>query len=126
VESPPTMAKAPAKAPNLHAKLTASPATLPTPAPKLDEAQVQAALAGTPEWSELGDTIQRTYQFKNFVESLAFVQKVAEAAERDQHHPDILIRYNKVTLTLSTHDSGGLTAKDFAAARTYDGLVVRK
>lgn len=91
------------------------------PAGKMEESQVQSALEHVPEWSELGDTIQRTYQFKNFMESMAFVQQVAGLAEADQHHPDILIRYNKVTLTLSTHDSGGITRKDFDAARKYDG-----
>lgn len=88
--------------------------------PRLDEGQVEAALKGASEWSELGDTIQRTYQFRTFVESMAFVREVAGVAESDQHHPDILIRYNKVTLTLSTHDSGGITQKDFDAARKYD------
>ena len=89
-------------------------------AARLDEGQVEAALRGATEWSELGDTIQRTFQFRSFVESMAFVDAVAGVAESDQHHPDILIRYNKVTLTLSTHDSGGITQKDFDAASKYD------
>lgn len=96
------------------------------PAPLLDEPAIEKALAETPEWSSLADTIQRTFQFKNFTESLGFVQQVAAVAEADQHHPDILIRYNKVTLTLSTHDSGGVTGKDFEAARKYDALVGKK
>lgn len=97
---------------------------------RLNDGQVEAALRGATEWSELGDTIQRTYQFRNFVESMAFVDAVAGVAESDQHHPDMLIRYNKVTLTLSTHDSGGITQKDFDAARKYDSrfdaMVVKK
>lgn len=55
-----------------------------------------------------GRGIQRTYAFKDFVASIKFVNSVAEAAEAAQHHPDILIRWNKVTLTLTTHDAGDL------------------
>jgi len=90
---------------------------------KMTEEQVAGALAGLPEWTETGGQIHRTYQFKDFVESMKFVNKVAEEAERDQHHPDILIRWNKVTLTLSTHDAGGITSKDFALAGKADGLA---
>ncbi|MBU6414255.1 MAG: 4a-hydroxytetrahydrobiopterin dehydratase [Planctomycetes bacterium] len=92
-------------------------------APKLNEAQIEKALTETPEWSHVGDTIQRTYAFGNFVDSMTFVGKVAREAEASQHHPDIMIRYNKVTLTLSTHDSGGITVKDFTLAKKADGLV---
>jgi 4a-hydroxytetrahydrobiopterin dehydratase len=53
---------------------------------------------------------------------MAFVQRVADHAEKVQHHPDILIRWNKVTLTLSTHDAKGLTVKDFDSAKAYDAL----
>lgn len=94
----------------------------PTPAPKLSDAQVEVALANVPEWSESGGVIQRTYLFKDFVGSLAFVNKVAQLAELRQHHPDILIRWNKVTLSLSTHDSGGITHKDFDLAAECDRL----
>ncbi len=104
-----------AKTPVKGSKSAAAPASA-----RLNDGQVEAALRGAAEWSELGDTIQRTFQFRNFVESMTFVQEVAGVAESDQHHPDILIRYNKVTLTLSTHDSGGITQKDFDAARKYD------
>jgi len=89
---------------------------------KLSEPDIQAALAQTPEWTELNGAIQRTFQFADFVQSMAFVNQVASAAEHDQHHPDILIRWNKVTLTLSTHDASGITAKDFALARKIDGF----
>jgi 4a-hydroxytetrahydrobiopterin dehydratase len=95
----------------------------PVIAPKLSDGQIERALGETPEWSHVGDTIQRTYAFANFVESMNFVGKVAREAEATQHHPDIMIRYNKVTLTLSTHDSGGITVKDFALAKKADGLV---
>lgn len=87
---------------------------------KLTEEQVKSELERLPEWSAAGDQIQRTYQFEDFAQSIRFVNQVAEAAESAQHHPDILIRYNKVTLSLSTHDAGGITPKDFALARQAD------
>ena len=89
---------------------------------KLAGPQVAAALKGVPEWSQVGEAIQRTFQFKDFIAAMKFVNAVAEAAEADQHHPDILIRYNLVTLTLATHDAGGITEKDFALARKADGF----
>lgn len=90
---------------------------------KLTESQIEAELAKLPDWSETGEAIQRTYGFKDFIQSMEFVSRVAEQAERSQHHPDILIRYNKVTLTLSTHDAGGITAKDFELAAQADALA---
>ena len=59
---------------------------------------------------------QDQYQFKDFVAAMAFVRAVADLAEKRQHHPDILIRWNKVTLSLSTHDAGGISQKDFDLA----------
>lgn len=90
---------------------------------RMSESEIEGALATATEWAHLGDTIQRTYQFANFVVSMKFVRAVAELAEKDQHHPDILIRYNKVTLTLSTHDAGGITKKDFDLAAKCDALL---
>jgi len=87
---------------------------------KLSEDKVTAALEEAPNWSEVNDSIQRTFQFKDFVESMRFVNAVADHAEEVQHHPDILIRYNKVTLTLSTHDAGGISEKDFDFAAFAD------
>jgi 4a-hydroxytetrahydrobiopterin dehydratase len=87
---------------------------------KMSESQVKAALSGVPEWSLVGEAIQRTYQFADFVAAMRFLNAVAEAAEKARHHPDILIRYNKVTLTLATHDAGGITGKDFDLAKAVD------
>ena len=84
--------------------------------------EIAAALKEAPDWSELNGAIQRTFQFKDFVEAMKFVNQVADAAERDQHHPDILIQWNRVTLTLSTHSAGGLTQADFALARRISEL----
>jgi 4a-hydroxytetrahydrobiopterin dehydratase len=91
---------------------------------KLSDAEIQAELKGVPEWSELNGAIQRSLQFADFVAAMRFVNQVADAAEKDQHHPDILIRYNKVTLTLSTHDASGITAKDFSLAKQVDAMFV--
>lgn len=90
---------------------------------KLSESQIQASLAAVPDWSEVSGAIQRTYSFPTFKESIGFVVRVAEAADAADHHPDILIRYTKVTLTFSTHDAGGITAKDFKGAEVADSLV---
>lgn len=90
---------------------------------RLSESEIESSLESTPEWAHLGDTIQRTFQFPDFKVAMKFVRAIAEAAEKDQHHPDILIRYNKVTLTLSTHDAGGITKKDFALAAKADKLL---
>ncbi len=90
---------------------------------KLTDGQIAGMLASRSEWSETGGAIQRTFHFKDFVEAMAFVNRVADAAEAAQHHPDLMIRYNKVTMTLSTHDAGGITEKDFALAGKADGFI---
>lgn len=95
------------------------------PPPKLDAAQAALALAAAPQWTRQGDTISRTFQFKDFPAAMKFVDAVAEAAKEAWHHPDIDIRWNKVTLALTTHDAGGLTEKDFALARRFDQLSLR-
>jgi len=93
---------------------------------KFTEEQILEELAqGAPEWSAVGDSITRAYQFADFLQSMAFVNEVAEAAEAAAHHPDILIRWNKVSLTLSTHDAGGVTAKDFELAKCTDAIGSR-
>lgn len=88
--------------------------------PVMTEEQIQNELKSRTEWSEMNGAIQRTYQFRDFVGAVDFVNKIADLAEAADHHPDILIRYNKVTLTLSTHDAGGVTEKDFALAAQAD------
>ena len=78
---------------------------------------IDARLAELPDWARSGDLLQRTFSFEDFVGAIAFVNRVAGLAEQHQHHPDIMVRYNKVTLTVTTHDAGGLTDKDFTLAR---------
>ena len=89
----------------------------------LSPGEIASELARVPEWSREGDTITRTVRCPSFRAAIGLVERIADAAEAADHHPDILIRWRRVTLTLSTHASGGLTAKDFAIAAQIDGLV---
>jgi 4a-hydroxytetrahydrobiopterin dehydratase len=82
--------------------------------------EIQSELKAIPKWSTRAKTLVRTYQFKTFMDGLQFVTLVAKRAEKSQHHPDIDIRFNRVTLKLTTHDEGGLTEKDFSMARLCD------
>jgi len=93
-----------------------------TTVPRLDDAEVIAKLELLPEWVRAGEVLQRTFTFADFLAAMAFVESVVAVAEQQRHHPDILIRYSKVTLTLSTHDAGGLTDRDFRLAASIDAL----
>jgi len=75
-----------------------------------------------PEWDLEGEILSKTFIHNDFMDAMAFVKRVAEVAERAFHHPDIDIRWNKVTLSLTTHDAGGLTAKDADLAAVIEGL----
>ena len=90
---------------------------------KLVPAEIRTACAGLPQWRRKGAAITRDFEFDDFLAAMKFVNAVARAAEKACHHPDIDVRWNKVTLTLSTHDAGGLTAKDFALAAKCDALA---
>ena len=90
---------------------------------KLSPAQIKAALPAVPQWRRKESVISRTFEFEDFVAAMKFVNAVARAAEKAGHHPDIDIRWNKVTLALTTHDAGGLTEKDFALAAKFDRLA---
>ena len=90
--------------------------------PKLTPAQIKSALGTVPDWKKQRAAIVRTYEFKDFVAAMKFVNAVAKAAEKAGHHPDIDIRWNKVTLALTTHDAGGLTEKDFDLAGKFDRI----
>jgi 4a-hydroxytetrahydrobiopterin dehydratase len=82
----------------------------------LTGAEVLQALQNLPGWTVNGAAIARTFEFPNFVEAMGFVNRIAEAAEAMNHHPDITINYNKVKLTLISHDSGGVTQRDLRMA----------
>ncbi len=87
---------------------------------QLTPAQIKAALPTVPQWRRKASVITRTFEFKDFLLAMKFVNAVAKAAEQAWHHPDIDIRWNKVTLGLTTHDAGGLTEKDFTLAAKFD------
>ena len=88
--------------------------------PALTTKQVSLHLKAVPNWSKRAQTIVRTFKFEGFLNSIAFVNRIARKAQKINHHPDIDICFNKVTLTLTTHDEGGLTEKDFSLARQCD------
>ena len=88
----------------------------------LSAADIEERLAGS-DWRQEGDGIVREWKFRDFAEAMTFVNRVAEASEEANHHPDILLHgWNRVRLTLSTHSQGGLTEHDFAMARRFDAL----
>ena len=89
----------------------------------LTEDEITARIAGLPAWARDGDTIAATFSRADFRDSLLFVGAVAYLAEAANHHPDVAISWNKVTLTLSTHSAGGLTAADFALAGQISALA---
>lgn len=91
--------------------------------PKLTPAEIKRALPKTRGWSKRGKVISRTYQFKDFPAAMKFTNAVARLAEKAWHHPDIDIRWNKVTLALTTHDQGGLTEMDFDLAVKFNKLA---
>jgi 4a-hydroxytetrahydrobiopterin dehydratase len=91
----------------------------------LNSKQVIRRLRAIPKWTVRSKAIRRRFEFREFTESVDFVNRVAGKAERSNHHPDIDIRWNKVTLTLSTHSEGGLTAKDFSMALECDAIYHR-
>ncbi len=87
----------------------------------LSESEIQAALSTLPGWSFVNGALSKTYTLPGFPEAIALVNGVAEIAEEQGHHPDIDIRYNRVTFALSTHDADGkVTEKDVAVARAIE------
>ena len=90
---------------------------------KLTAEDAQRRLRSLQGWTLDGDAIRKQFTFKDFLEAIAFVNRLAPEAERADHHPDILINYKRVTLTYSTHSDGGLTDKDFAGAAAADRLA---
>jgi 4a-hydroxytetrahydrobiopterin dehydratase len=92
-------------------------------AERLSEQEIGQRLDGS-DWRRDGESIVRELSFRDFKEAVAFVNRVAEAAEAANHHPDIAIHgYNKVTLTLSTHSAGGITGADLEMAGRIDALA---
>ena len=91
--------------------------------PLLSEAEVESALAVLPGWSRSGDEIQKTFERKSFADAIAFVVRVGFLAEAADHHPDLDIRWRRVRVALTTHDSGGLTTNDTDLAKQIEELA---
>ncbi|NNC88182.1 MAG: 4a-hydroxytetrahydrobiopterin dehydratase [Akkermansiaceae bacterium] len=87
------------------------------------EQSLTAVLKKLPEWELEDNGLTRTVEFEEFTEAIDFVNDLAEMAEEAQHHPDIDIRYVRVTLRLTTHDAGGITDADIELAQRIDRLV---
>ncbi len=93
------------------------------PAPKLSEADVAERLTFTPEWKHVGHKIQRHIQCDSFNDAIALINRIAPLADEADHHPEIFNVYDRVELALTTHDSGGLTRKDFDLATKIDAVI---
>jgi 4a-hydroxytetrahydrobiopterin dehydratase len=87
---------------------------------KLADAELEAFLSKTEGWTSQGDAVQKDFTFPGFRAAIAFVNRVAERADAARHHPDIEIHFNRVRISLSTHDVGGVTEKDVALAGEID------
>jgi 4a-hydroxytetrahydrobiopterin dehydratase len=87
---------------------------------KLSDVEIHRAVAALNGWSRRGDALVKTFAFQRFADGIAFVNRIARIADDMDHHPDIDIRYTKVTVTLSTHDAGGVTKTDFRLAERIE------
>lgn len=93
---------------------------------KLSDLEIQRALGGLPGWTRKGDALSKTYSFARFGDGIRFVDMVAAIADRMNHHPDIDIRYTKVTFALSSHDAGGITRRDLDLAEAIEKAAFAK
>jgi 4a-hydroxytetrahydrobiopterin dehydratase len=92
-------------------------------AKRLTDTEIHERLSSLDGWTLDGDSIRKQFTLGGFPDAIAFVTRLAFDAEVADHHPDIQINYKRVTLTFSTHSEGGLTDKDFVAARKVDALL---
>ena len=90
---------------------------------RLNQNQIATQLARLPRWTRRGRRISRIFVFDDFMQGIRFLNRVAGLAEGMNHHPDVSIRYNRVGLSLTTHDDGGLTVNDFKLARKINRLI---
>jgi len=88
---------------------------------RLSDEEIEKHMSALKGWELAGNEIRKLYVFDTFGSAMTFVSRVATLAEEADHHPDFLIQYKKVTLTLTSHDSGGLTQRDFGLAHRIDG-----
>jgi 4a-hydroxytetrahydrobiopterin dehydratase len=96
---------------------------LPPGTPALQEQKIQEYLSELPGWELKGGQIAKTYHFRNYYETLAFVNATAWISHRQDHHPDLEVGYNKCTIRYSTHSVGGLSENDFICAARVEQLV---
>jgi 4a-hydroxytetrahydrobiopterin dehydratase len=89
----------------------------------LSDIEIQRALGALPGWARKGDVITKTFTMPAFMDGIAFVNRIAQAAEAADHHPDVDIRYTRIIVALSTHDAGGITQKDIALAQSIERLA---
>jgi 4a-hydroxytetrahydrobiopterin dehydratase len=91
---------------------------------RLSDEEIDTALAAAdmPDWQRDGDRITKEFRFRNFVDAIAFIDRLVAPAEATNHHPDLENHYNRVRVTLHTWDEGGVTEKDVALARDIEGL----
>ncbi|MEO7966432.1 MAG: 4a-hydroxytetrahydrobiopterin dehydratase [Gemmatimonadaceae bacterium] len=92
------------------------------PPPILSDIEIQRELGALPGWARRGNTLVKSYNFATFPAGIDWIRRVADLAESMNHHPDLDIRYTKITATLSSHDAGGITTKDIMLAKSMDGL----
>ena len=92
----------------------------------LSNTEVNTQMQNLPQWTTDGKVITRTFKFKDFVTAIDFVNQLVEPAESAGHHPDLEISYNKVKVTLTTHDAGGLTALDFSLANKISEIAQQR
>ena len=91
--------------------------------PALDAKTVTQRLLQLNGWTREGDAIARTFSFKNYYETMAFVNATAWISHREDHHPDLIVGYNKCKMIYSTHSEGGTTEKDFECAGKIEKLM---
>lgn len=89
----------------------------------LDDSTIQSRLQMLSGWQREGDAIKRELRFDTFLDAIAFINRIAPLADDADHHPEIFNVYDRVELTLTTHDAGGLTTKDFDLAEAIDAVV---
>lgn len=89
----------------------------------LGDAEIEERLAGLAGWRRSGEAIEKEFKREDFVGSIHFVDSLVEPAEEMNHHPDLSVSWDTVTVTLSTHSEGGLTASDFELAAKIDALA---
>ena len=103
-----------------HVPIPSDPTAMP---PRLSDLEIQRALGSLPGWARRGEVLTKSFTFAAFADGIAFVQRVARAADAVNHHPDIDLRYTKIVCTLSTHDAGGITTNDLSLAGTIETMV---